>query len=140
MSRGLDAEHRERPDAATLEASGNRAKLARRVSSQKCWSVRHLGGGPCGLCQRRGRAAREGIAPSSSEREPLVGGSCATHARTHGDGTWRFDLGGHRFVSSDEGLSRWLESLLGDDLLTQERKSVVLHDGQKLATCSTRDP
>jgi protoporphyrinogen oxidase len=44
---------------------------------------------------------------------------------------WRFDLGGHRFVSSDQELSRWLEALLGDDLLTQERKSVVLHEGRR---------
>jgi protoporphyrinogen oxidase len=61
------------------------------------------------------------------EAEPLVGGLCATHER----GGFRFDLGGHRFVSSDAALSRWLESLLGADLLTQERKSVVLHEGRR---------
>lgn len=61
------------------------------------------------------------------EREPLVGGLCATHER---DG-WRFDLGGHRFVSSDENLSRWLEDVLGDDLLVGERRSVVLHRGRR---------
>ena len=43
-----------------------------------------------------------GHRPIVLEREPLVGGLCATHAMTRDDGTWRFDLGGHRFVSSDE--------------------------------------
>ena len=61
------------------------------------------------------------------EQEPLVGGLCATHERNG----WRFDLGGHRFVSSDAALTSWLKGLLGDDLLTQERKSVVLHEGRR---------
>jgi protoporphyrinogen oxidase len=61
------------------------------------------------------------------EREDLVGGLCATHER----GGWRFDLGGHRFVSGDAELSRWVEGLLGSDLLEQERRSVVLHDGRR---------
>jgi protoporphyrinogen oxidase len=39
-------------------------------------------------------------------------------------------LGGHRFVSGDVALSRWLEQLLGDDLLMCERRSVVLHRGR----------
>jgi len=89
-----------------------------------------LGGGPCGLAAAW-ELARGGHRPIVLERESLVGGLCATHAMTHDDGTWRFDLGGHRFVSSDETLSRRLEALLGDDLLTRERKSVVLHEGRR---------
>src|SRR5580658_4679954 len=88
-----------------------------------------LGGGPCGLAAAW-ELARAGHRPIVLEREPLVGGLCATHSFARDEGTWRFDLGGHRFVSSDERLSRWLEGLLGDDLLTAERKSVVLHDGR----------
>ncbi len=84
-----------------------------------------LGGGPCGLAAAW-ELARSGWRPVVLEREALVGGLCATHAK---DG-FRFDLGGHRFVSASAELSRWLERLLGDDLLTQERKSVVLHDGR----------
>jgi protoporphyrinogen oxidase len=60
------------------------------------------------------------------EQEDLVGGLCATHER---DG-WRFDLGGHRWVSGDAELSRWVEGLLGPELLEQERRSVVLHEGR----------
>jgi protoporphyrinogen oxidase len=84
-----------------------------------------LGGGPCGLAAAW-QLVQFGAKPIVIEREPIVGGLCATHER---DG-WRFDLGGHRFVSSDAALSRWLERLLGDDLLTQERRSVVLHEGR----------
>ena len=85
-----------------------------------------LGGGPCGLAAAW-ELARLGHKPIVLEREPLVGGLCATHTR----GDYRFDLGGHRFVSSDADLSRWLESLLGDDLLERERRSVVLHEGRR---------
>ncbi len=84
-----------------------------------------LGGGPCGLAAAW-HLCKAGAKPVVVEREPLVGGLCATYER---DG-WRFDLGGHRFVSADESLSRWLEQLLGDDLLVAERKSVVLHEGR----------
>ena len=89
-----------------------------------------LGGGPCGLAAAW-ELVQRGARPIVLEREALVGGLCATHAHTEEAGTWRFDLGGHRFVSSDADLSRWLEELLGGDLLTQERRSVVLHDGRR---------
>ena len=56
-----------------------------------------------------------------------MGGLCATHERSG----WRFDLGGHRFVSSDAELTGWLEQMLGDDLVTQERRSIVLHEGRR---------
>jgi protoporphyrinogen oxidase len=85
-----------------------------------------LGGGPCGLAAAA-ELAEGGHRPIVIEREPIVGGLCATHAH---DG-FRFDLGGHRFVSSDAALSRRLERLLGDDLLEQERRSVILHEGRR---------
>lgn len=84
-----------------------------------------IGGGPCGLAAAW-HLARRGAHPVVLEAEDCVGGLCATHER---DG-WRFDLGGHRFVSSDAELSRWVEQMLGDDLLEQERRSVVLHEGR----------
>jgi protoporphyrinogen oxidase len=85
-----------------------------------------VGGGPCGLAAAW-QLCEQGARPVVVEREPMVGGLCATHER---DG-WRFDLGGHRFVSSDAALSRRLEGLLGDDLLVGERRSVVLHEGRR---------
>jgi protoporphyrinogen oxidase len=84
-----------------------------------------VGGGPCGLAAAW-HLARSGVRPIVLEAEARVGGLCATHAR----GGWRFDLGGHRFVSGDAELSRWIEGLLGDELLEQERRSVVLHEGR----------
>lgn len=84
-----------------------------------------VGGGPCGLAAAW-HLARAGARPIVLEAEECVGGLCATHER---DG-WRFDLGGHRFVSSDAELSRWVESVLGPDMLEQERRSVVLHEGR----------
>jgi protoporphyrinogen oxidase len=84
-----------------------------------------VGGGPCGLAAAW-HLARQGAQPTVLEAEDLVGGLCATHER---DG-WRFDLGGHRFVSGDAGLSRWVEGLLGNELLERERRSVVLHEGR----------
>ncbi len=85
-----------------------------------------IGGGPCGLAAAW-HLARRGARPVVLEAEDLVGGLCATHER---DG-FRFDLGGHRFVSSDAELSRWVEGLLGPDLLVQERRSVILHEGRR---------
>jgi protoporphyrinogen oxidase len=84
-----------------------------------------LGGGPCGLAAAW-HLAREGARPIVLEQQDLVGGLCATHEH---DG-WRFDLGGHRFVSSDAELSRWVEDIMGDELLESERRSVVLHEGR----------
>ena len=85
-----------------------------------------LGGGPCGLAAAW-HLARRGARPVVLEQEELVGGLCATHER---DG-WRFDLGGHRWVSGDAALSRWVEGILGDDLLERERRSVVLHEARR---------
>ena len=85
-----------------------------------------LGGGPCGLAAAW-ELARAGKAPIVIEAEPLVGGLCATHEKSG----FRFDLGGHRFVSSDAKLTRFIEEMLGPELLTRERKSVVLHDGRR---------
>jgi len=84
-----------------------------------------LGGGPCGL-SAAWTLAQHGEAVLVVEREPQVGGLCATHERQG----YRFDLGGHRFVTGDLALTRWLEGLLGDDLLTRERRSVVLNEGR----------
>ncbi len=85
-----------------------------------------VGGGPCGLAAAW-HLARRGAKPIVLEAEDLMGGLCATHEREG----WRFDLGGHRFVSGDAELTRWVEGLLGSELLEPERRSVVLHEGRR---------
>ena len=85
-----------------------------------------VGGGPCGLAAAW-HLARRGARPVVLEAEDRMGGLCATHER---DG-FRFDLGGHRFVSGDAALSRWVEGLLGRELLEPERRSVILHEGRR---------
>jgi protoporphyrinogen oxidase len=84
-----------------------------------------LGGGPSGLACAW-ELARNGHAVTVLEREPRSGGLCSTLEK---DG-YRFDLGGHRFVSKNAELSRLVSDLLGSDLLEQERRSVVLHAGR----------
>jgi protoporphyrinogen oxidase len=84
-----------------------------------------LGGGPSGLACAWA-LARAGRSVTVLEREPRAGGLCATLEK---DG-WRFDLGGHRFVSSNADLARRVRELLGGELLERERRSVVLHSGR----------
>ena len=117
------------PDGTAVDVRGHaRAPLTRVLARPKMGAGPHviLGGGPCGLAAAW-HLARRGAKPLVLEREELVGGLCATHER----GGWRFDLGGHRFVSGDAELSRWVEDLLGSELLEQERRSVVLHEGRR---------
>jgi protoporphyrinogen oxidase len=61
------------------------------------------------------------------EREPRLGGLCATQER---DG-WRFDLGGHRFISRSGELVARVRGLLGEELLERTRSSVILHGGRR---------
>ncbi|MDP8256979.1 MAG: FAD-dependent oxidoreductase [Candidatus Alcyoniella australis] len=56
------------------------------------------------------------------ERLPQLGGL----ARNVRMGGFTFDLGGHRFFSADPGLIAWLQELLGDDLLTVDRRSRIM--------------
>src|SRR5690242_21902018 len=61
------------------------------------------------------------------EREPRLGGLCATHER---DG-WRFDLGGHRFISRSGELVARVRGLLGEELLERRRRSAILNGGRR---------
>lgn len=85
-----------------------------------------IGGGPCGLSAAWELSAL-GIPAVVLERESLPGGLCATVEHQG----WRFDLGGHRFLSSSPELVERVKALLGDSLLLAERKSVVLLGGKR---------
>jgi protoporphyrinogen oxidase len=85
-----------------------------------------LGGGAAGMTAAW-ELRRLGAEVTVVEREPLVGGLCATHER---DG-WRFDLGGHRFLSRSGELVELVQRLLGDELLDRQRRSVILLGGRQ---------
>lgn len=87
-----------------------------------------LGGGPAGLA-----AAWEASLADKSvlvvEREPVLGGLCATVEREG----FRFDLGGHRIVSKRATLVERVRELLGPALEERSRKSVIWLDGQRFS-------
>ena len=85
-----------------------------------------LGGGACGMTAAY-TLARAGADVTVLEREPRIGGLCGTHER---DG-FRFDLGGHRFISRSPAMHELVRELLGDSLLLRRRSSVVLHGGER---------
>lgn len=85
-----------------------------------------IGGGACGM-SAAWELAEHGVLPTVLEREVRPGGLCATHER----GGYRFDLGGHRFISRSGELVRRVTALLGEELLVRQRSSVILHGGRR---------
>lgn len=79
-----------------------------------------LGGGPAGLAAAW-ELARGGARVLVVEREVDTGGLCRTHEREG----WRFDMGGHRFITADRDLLDRVVRLCGPDLLLAERHSEV---------------
>ena len=64
------------------------------------------------------------------EKESVVGGQCRTEILETKDETYRFDYGGHRFITNNEVLLSFVEEILGDDLLVANRSSVILHQNR----------
>ncbi|MGZ3407599.1 MAG: FAD-dependent oxidoreductase, partial [Polyangia bacterium] len=85
-----------------------------------------LGGGACGTTAAW-HLARAGAEVTVIEREPRIGGLCGTEER---DG-FRFDFGGHRFLSRSRALQGLVQELVGEDLLLRTRSSAVLHGGRR---------
>jgi protoporphyrinogen oxidase len=85
-----------------------------------------LGAGPAGL-GAAWEAAAGGARVLVVERDDATGGLCRTHER---DG-FRFDLGGHRFITADRDLLDRVVRLAGDDLLLAERTSEVALLGRR---------
>ncbi len=63
------------------------------------------------------------------EKEARPGGLCQTFEK---DG-FRFDLGGHRFITKNRELEQEMLQLLGNDFLKRRRKSVILFEGHEFA-------
>lgn len=79
-----------------------------------------LGAGPCGLTAAW-ELAKKSVDVTVVEKDKAVGGLCKTERR---DG-YQFDLGGHRFISKDSQLVEDVRALMGSELLTRKRKSVI---------------
>ncbi len=79
-----------------------------------------LGTGPCGLTAGW-ELAKSGVAVTVLEKDSAVGGLCKTASKNG----YRFDLGGHRFISKDARLVDNVKLLMGSELLTRKRKSVI---------------
>jgi protoporphyrinogen oxidase len=85
-----------------------------------------LGGGACGMACAQ-ELGRLGLRATVLEREPRVGGLCGTHER---DG-FRFDFGGHRFITRSREIDGLVRGLAGDALLERTRSSVILNGGER---------
>jgi protoporphyrinogen oxidase/predicted dehydrogenase len=87
-----------------------------------------LGAGPAGLTAAYilGRRGRPGAV---FEADGQVGGI----AKTIEFNGYRFDLGGHRFLTKLRPVQRLWDEMLGDDFLTRPRLSRIYYDGKYFA-------
>ena len=84
-----------------------------------------IGGGPAGLAAALA-LVRAGRPVTVVEREDGVGGI----ARTIERGGFRFDIGGHRFLTRIPEIQALWDELLGPDFLVRERRSRILFRGR----------
>jgi protoporphyrinogen oxidase len=85
-----------------------------------------LGAGACGLWAAHELVKRGHTNVTVIEQCDGPGGLCRTNTR---DG-FRFDLGGHRFITADEALAREVCGFMGARLLQAERKSRIYRQGR----------
>lgn len=87
-----------------------------------------IGAGPAGLAAAH--AALQQGAQVTIIDQGSVGGMAATATFEGRDGTYRFDYGGHRFITHNRDLLTLVDDLLDDDLLVAERQSVIRLGGR----------
>ncbi len=88
-----------------------------------------LGGGPAGL-MAAWELIEAGCKVTILERDSKVGGMCATLKFEGKHGDYRFDYGGHRFITRNPELLKFVDELMADELLYAERKSVIRFKGK----------
>lgn len=88
-----------------------------------------LGAGPAGL-MAAWELNQAGYDVTILEREGFVGGMCATQTFTGKKGEYRFDYGGHRFITKNPKLLQFVDELMDEDLLYAERTSVIRFKGR----------
>ncbi len=84
-----------------------------------------IGAGPAGLTAAYDLAQR-GLAPLVLDRNPRVGGM----ARTERHKGFRFDIGGHRFLTASPVVQRLWDEVLPDDFLLVQRRSRICFQGR----------
>lgn len=88
-----------------------------------------IGGGVAGLMAGI-KLAEEGKSVILLEKESSVGGQCRTEVLNTKEDKYRFDYGGHRFITNNEALLAFVEDILGENLLIAQRSSVILHQNR----------
>jgi len=92
------------------------------MAERKCAII---GAGPAGLTAAW-ELLRHDIASEVFEAEDIVGGI----AQTSSYRGYRFDIGGHRFFTKVESVSKLWTEILGDDLLVRPRMSRIYYRGR----------
>lgn len=87
-----------------------------------------LGAGPCGMTAALLLSKQKDFSVTVIEKDDGPGGLC----RSVENSGYRFDLGGHRFISSDQELINDVKGLLGSDLLVSNRKSAILFQNRTI--------
>ncbi|WP_294964419.1 FAD-dependent oxidoreductase [Sulfurimonas sp.] len=88
-----------------------------------------IGGGVAGLMAGI-ELVKNGKSVILLEKESVVGGQCKTEVLSNGDDEFRFDYGGHRFITNNEELLEFVEKMLAQDLIVSQRSSVILHQNK----------
>lgn len=88
-----------------------------------------LGAGPAGL-MAAWELVEAGYSVTIVEKESYAGGMCATQTFTGKQGEYRFDFGGHRFITKNPKLLKFVDELMGEELLFAQRKSVIRYRGR----------
>ncbi|HYJ80698.1 MAG TPA: FAD-dependent oxidoreductase, partial [Longimicrobiaceae bacterium] len=87
-----------------------------------------IGAGPAGLTAAY-ELDRAGVDFTVLEMDGVVGGLSRT-VRHEG---YRFDIGGHRFLTRVPAVEKMWREVLGDELLRRERRSTILYRGRRFA-------
>ncbi len=82
-----------------------------------------VGAGPAGLTAAF-EAQTAGVATLVVEKDPRYVGGISRTVEYNG---YRFDIGGHRFFSKSEEITRWWKERLPDDFISVKRMSRILY-------------
>lgn len=88
-----------------------------------------LGGGPAGMAAAM-ELSRAGTTATIVEKATMVGGLAKTYTLQEPDGTYRTDIGPHRFFSKNRYLYDFIEDLLGEEWIKVKRQTRFMVNGK----------